>query len=170
MDKDYNVKVADFGLSVPNTPDGFAARGRCGYIRCIAPEILTKREYSSKSDVYSYAILLWYVWQRVSRPATEANHTRRELLTCKEPYEGLSMHDIRKMIIEDIKPDIGEIKKLKVSHLDVYFRSDLTRVTQVTDTIVSLIERCWDKDPNVRPSFGQILDTLDEVNQSLLNY
>jgi ankyrin repeat protein len=128
VDKDYNVKVADFGLSVPNTPESFAARGRCGYIRCIAPEILTKREYSSKSDVYSYAILLW------------------ELLTCKEPYEGVSMHDIRKMIIADIKPDIEEIKKLKV-----------------TDTIVSLIERCWDKDPNLRPSFGQILDTLDEI-------
>jgi serine/threonine protein kinase len=60
VDKDYNVKVADFGLSVPNTPESFAARGRCGYIRCIAPEILIKREYSSKSDVYSYAILLWY--------------------------------------------------------------------------------------------------------------
>lgn len=38
----------------------------------------------------------------------------------------------------------------------------------MTDTIVSLIERCWDKDPNLRPSFGQILDTLDEVTQSIL--
>jgi len=59
VNKDYNVKVADFGLSVPNTPESFGARGRCGYIRCIAPEILTRREYSTKSDVYSYGILLW---------------------------------------------------------------------------------------------------------------
>jgi hypothetical protein len=33
------------------------------------------------------------------------------------------MHDIRKMIIADIKPDIEEIKKLKVSHLHVHLMS-----------------------------------------------
>jgi hypothetical protein len=51
------------------------------------------------------------------------NVASRELLTCKEPYEGVSMHDIRKMIIADIKPDIEEIKKLKVSHLHVHLMS-----------------------------------------------
>jgi hypothetical protein len=35
------------------------------------------------------------------------------------------MHDIRKMIIADIKPDIEEIKKLKVSRLYMHLMSGI---------------------------------------------
>ena len=57
MDHSFNVKVADFGLC--RIKDCNAVMTRCGTAAWTAPEILNGFDYNEKSDVYSFAIILW---------------------------------------------------------------------------------------------------------------
>ncbi|XP_019863440.1 PREDICTED: tyrosine-protein kinase Btk29A-like, partial [Amphimedon queenslandica] len=57
------VKVAGFG-SARYVPDNeyTASEGTEFAVKWIAPEVITHARYSSKSDVWSYGILLWELW------------------------------------------------------------------------------------------------------------
>jgi sterile alpha motif and leucine zipper-containing kinase AZK len=84
VDRNYSVKVADFGLSVPYWSDSQILHGKCGHIKCIAPEILMKNAYNLASDVYSFGILLW------------------EILSCCEPYKNMTVAEVKQCILRDI--------------------------------------------------------------------
>lgn len=69
----YNevCKVGDFGLlrELPKDEEIYisATRGPAP-IRWMAPESLKKREFSTASDVWSYGILLWEMYQPSKTP------------------------------------------------------------------------------------------------------
>lgn len=55
---DYTVKVADFGLS--KTTTGKTMNSKVGSLNWCPPEILLKKmPYTTKSDVYSYGMVLY---------------------------------------------------------------------------------------------------------------
>lgn len=57
------VKVADFGLARFVIDDEYtASEGTKFPIKWAAPEVITHAKFSSKSDVWSYGILLWELW------------------------------------------------------------------------------------------------------------
>ena len=56
--KDYQAKIADFGISRTVTQDMTMTR-RAGTTRWTAPEVLDGKKYTEKADVYSYSIVLW---------------------------------------------------------------------------------------------------------------
>eukprot|EP00727_Mastigamoeba_balamuthi_P004586 m51a1_g14125 putative tyrosine-protein kinase frk (929) ;mRNA; r:200227-203631 len=62
----YAVKVADFGLAVPE--DYYVARQRPVPVRWTAPEALARRRFSAASDVWSYGVVLWELWSRGAEP------------------------------------------------------------------------------------------------------
>jgi len=80
VDEDYVAHVADFGLSEQLKSQRLRAKGRCGYVRCVAPEVFLKKEYNLSSDIYSYGMLLY------------------ELLTCRSAFDGVSYKDIKLLI------------------------------------------------------------------------
>jgi len=57
MDKDKNVKVADFCLSRVKT--SMVMEGRQGTPTYMAPEMITHNEFDEKADVYSFGIIVW---------------------------------------------------------------------------------------------------------------
>jgi serine/threonine protein kinase len=87
VDEAYTIKVADFGLSQPlqSREHREHATGRCGYIRCIPPEVFKNREFSLSSDVWAYGMLLY------------------ELLTLTQPYDGASYSDIRRFVKKNVR-------------------------------------------------------------------
>eukprot|EP01087_Luapelamoeba_hula_P010598 TRINITY_DN2811_c0_g1_i2.p1 TRINITY_DN2811_c0_g1~~TRINITY_DN2811_c0_g1_i2.p1 ORF type:complete len:711 (-),score=170.90 TRINITY_DN2811_c0_g1_i2:53-2185(-) len=57
VDKNWVVKVADFGLSKVKQKD--KSQGTTGSPIYMAPEVLSDKPYDEKADVYSFGILLW---------------------------------------------------------------------------------------------------------------
>jgi len=62
IDKDWNIKVADFGLA--RTLDDDVTMTSCGTPSHVAPEIINHLQYSYKADVYSFGICLYEICVR----------------------------------------------------------------------------------------------------------
>lgn len=75
VDKDWNVKVADFGLSRDNDSND-ATMTACGTPSWAAPEVIRHQKYSFKADVFSFAICLW------------------EMCTRSKPYEDIPPYQV----------------------------------------------------------------------------
>jgi hypothetical protein len=125
MDKDWNVKVCDFGLSTA------VERGKMwededdipGTPLWMAPEVMLGKALGPKSDVYSFGLCLW------------------EFFSCQEPYQAFTnFNDFRRAVCFKFE------------------RPKLVPATVCPEAISKLIVRCWDSDPNVRPSFAELLD------------
>ncbi len=69
LTRERRAKVADFGLSkcedlrtqLPQPSQGRDAKGTSAYM---APELLKDNVFSEKSDVYSFAMVIWEIWDR----------------------------------------------------------------------------------------------------------
>lgn len=60
LDKDYNCKVGDFGLTrISRGAAAVQMTGQCGTFQYMAVEVLANKPYSEKADVFSFGILLW---------------------------------------------------------------------------------------------------------------
>jgi tyrosine-protein kinase Tec len=63
------VKVGDFGLARFVVDDEYtASEGTKFPIKWAAPEVITHARFSSKSDVWSYGILMWELWSGGKTP------------------------------------------------------------------------------------------------------
>jgi serine/threonine protein kinase len=70
LDKEYRVKLIDFGLSVPNTPAFRGPGNRTGTIQYMAPELIRREPIDERIDVFGFGVVAF------------------ELLTGSLPYPG----------------------------------------------------------------------------------
>ncbi|VAI00709.1 unnamed protein product [Triticum turgidum subsp. durum] len=59
VDKKYTVKVCDFGLSRLKANTYLSSKSLAGTPEWMAPEVLRDEPSNEKSDVYSFAVILW---------------------------------------------------------------------------------------------------------------
>lgn len=131
------LKITDFGLAKvrpdPTTTetDQFRMTGETGSYRFMAPEVFRHEEYSEKVDMYSFAMILYY------------------LLLGRPPWEQDSgMIAAQKAAIDGERPVIDRSWDI---------------------ALVSLLQRCWDENQKVRPSFAVILTELSEYSENALH-
>ncbi|WAR25674.1 MET-like protein [Mya arenaria] len=77
LDEDFHVKVADFGLSRDiYEKDYYASENKKTMlpVKWMALECLEKGKYSSKSDVWSFGIVLWELMTRGVNPYPEVDN------------------------------------------------------------------------------------------------
>jgi serine/threonine protein kinase len=91
----YHIKIADFGLShMKNNPTkGAGVYSVCGTRCYIAPEVLQKKPYDTKADVFSYGVVLC------------------EMITGTYPFETLESretHSLNEMVVSGIRPHIPD--------------------------------------------------------------
>ncbi|KAK3159077.1 hypothetical protein QOZ80_2AG0145410 [Eleusine coracana subsp. coracana] len=73
VDKNWVVKVCDFGLSRMKNNTFLSSRSTAGTAEWMAPEVLRNEPSDEKCDVFSYGVILW------------------ELCTLLQPWEGIIM-------------------------------------------------------------------------------
>ncbi|GIL51430.1 hypothetical protein Vafri_7415 [Volvox africanus] len=100
VDKDYTIKVCDFGLSQVKMNTFLTAKSQGGSPAWMAPEILRGEQCDEKSDVFSFGVILY------------------ELVTGKEPWDELNpmqvvgavgFHGRRMELPPDLAPNVTEL-------------------------------------------------------------
>nr|BAU59088.1 protein kinase-like [Oryza sativa Indica Group]BBD82437.1 protein kinase-like [Oryza sativa Indica Group] len=122
VDKNWTVKVADFGLSRLKLETFLTTKTGKGTPQWMAPEVL-RNEPSNEN----YGVILW------------------EIATQKIPWDNLNtMQVVGAVGFMDHRLDIP-------SDVDPHW--------------ASMIESCWDSDPQRRPSFQELLDQLRDLQK-----
>jgi len=69
VDSSFRCKVSDFGHARNVGEEEYyeATSGRIA-VRWVAPECITNRKYSEKSDVWSFGVLMWEIWTNAAEP------------------------------------------------------------------------------------------------------
>mmetsp|Transcript_17222 Transcript_17222/g.29764 ORF Transcript_17222/g.29764 Transcript_17222/m.29764 type:complete len:401 (+) Transcript_17222:64-1266(+) len=89
LDKDFNVKLADFGLSCVRPSLQTMLTDRVGTPVFMAPELLLNRPYTEKVDIYSFGLCLW------------------EMITGLNPYtEAKSLEGLTNIVVSGTRPAI----------------------------------------------------------------
>jgi len=86
---EWRAKVADFGMT--RFQDSKNVMTTCGTPLWMAPEIIRRKEYNYKVDVYSYGVVLW------------------EIYTRKIPYKSLKIpakYLVKKVAMDNLRPRI----------------------------------------------------------------
>ncbi|KAJ6304309.1 hypothetical protein OIU77_018055 [Salix suchowensis] len=161
LDENLCPHLADFGLaeyqknlkgvslenwrSSGKPTGGFHKKNMVGTLIYMAPEILRKEIHTEKSDVYSFGI------------------TINELLTGVVPYTDLRAEAQAHTVLEMNYTE----QQLTASVVSGKLRPALAGLgSGASASILSLIQRCWDDNPQKRPSFTDILLELDPILES----
>uniref|UniRef100_A0A453EVK7 protein-serine/threonine phosphatase n=2 Tax=Aegilops tauschii subsp. strangulata TaxID=200361 RepID=A0A453EVK7_AEGTS len=165
LDKDLLPHLADFGLAMyqkdiksvsaenwkssGKPTGGFYKKNMVGTLIYMAPEILRKDLHTEKSDVYSFAISI------------------NELLTGVVPYTDLRAEAQAHTILEMTYTE----QQLTSAVVSQGLRPALALPESGSPpSLLSLIQRSWDSDPERRPSFGDIIEELNVIQKHLVTY
>ncbi|KAL5546796.1 hypothetical protein UlMin_006483 [Ulmus minor] len=160
LDKDLHPHLADFGLaehkknlakvSVENwrssgkPTGGFHKKNMVGTLIYMAPEILKKEVHTEKSDVYSFGISI------------------NELITGVVPYTDLRTEAQAHTVLEMNYTE----QQLTAAVVSEGLRPVLSGPeSSVPSTLLSLIQRCWDANPQSRPSFQDIVAEFGSISE-----
>lgn len=110
LDQDWSVKLIDFGLVVPNTPQFQAPGNRTGTANYMAPELIKRQRTDQRLDVFSYAVtcyemcakqLPWKaaetleaVMQHINTPPAPLQEVAKGIdpMVCQAIMKGLAVH------------------------------------------------------------------------------
>ncbi|XP_057770494.1 probable serine/threonine-protein kinase SIS8 isoform X2 [Salvia miltiorrhiza] len=129
VDKNWVVKVCDFGLSRMKHSTFLSSRSTAGTAEWMAPEVLRNEPSNEKCDVYSFGVILW------------------ELCTMRQPWGGMNPMQV-----------VGAVG---FQHRRLDIPDDMDPV------IRGIVLRCWETDPNLRPTFGEIMAALKPLQKSI---
>ncbi|GMI84669.1 VITAMIN C DEFECTIVE 3 [Hibiscus trionum] len=160
LDRNFSAHLADFGLaeykkdlkrvtienwrSSGKPTGGFHKKNMVGTLIYMAPEILTKEIHTEKSDVYSFGVSI------------------NELLTGIVPYTDIRAEAQAHTVLEMNYTE----QQLTAAVSSGGLRPVLAGIDSgVPASILSLIQKCWDANPQNRPSFDDIVVELDGILQ-----
>ncbi|XVE95726.1 hypothetical protein REPUB_Repub02eG0124200 [Reevesia pubescens] len=160
LDRDFSARLADFGLaeykkdlrgvstenwrSSGKPTGGFHKKNMVGTLIYMAPEILTKEIHTEKSDVYSFGVSI------------------NELLTGVIPYTDIRAEAQAHTVLEMNYTE----QQLTAAVVSGGLRPVLAGIESgVPASMLSLIQKCWDANPQNRPSFNDIVLELDDILQ-----
>ncbi|KAG6675836.1 hypothetical protein I3842_15G124600 [Carya illinoinensis] len=129
VDKNWVVKVCDFGLSRMKNSTYLSSRSTAGTAEWMAPEVLRNEPANEKCDVYSFGVILW------------------ELSTLQQPWGGMNPMQV-----------VGAVG-FQHRRLDI--------PNDMDPTIADIIQKCWQTDPKLRPTFAEIMAALKPLQKPI---
>ena len=98
LDKNYVAKIADFGWARLRNEHMTKLRGT---FQWMAPEVISKENYTEKADVYSFGIILWEFWSK--DPPYKGVKAKEVAIKVK------NNKDYRPVIPDDVPEEIAEL-------------------------------------------------------------
>jgi serine/threonine protein kinase len=101
--EESSIKLIDFGLVVPNTPDFRKPGNRTGTANYMAPELVRRQPTDQRIDIYSYAVTCYEMCAR-RYPWDSALSSEAVMLRVNQPPEDIRQHapDIDEQLAEII--------------------------------------------------------------------
>jgi len=90
LDEHDHVFVTDFGLARVKTSAYASTKSSIGPVQHMAPESIAKKQFSEKSDVFAFAVLMWEVTHR------------------RDPYAGEEAFQIAMGVVQGTRLDVDE--------------------------------------------------------------
>lgn len=84
------IKLMDFGLVVPNTPDFRKPGNRTGTANYMAPELVRRQSTDQRIDIYSYAVTCYEMW--TGRFPWESGQSEAVMQRVNQPPEDIRQH------------------------------------------------------------------------------
>ncbi|KAM5284973.1 tyrosine-protein kinase Tec isoform 1-T3 [Hipposideros larvatus] len=120
------VKVSDFGMARYVLDDQYTSSSGAKFpVKWCPPEVFNYSRFSSKSDVWSFGVLMWEVF-------TEG----------RMPFEKNTNYEVVTMVTRGHR---------------------LYRPKLASNYVYEVMLRCWQEKPEARPSFEDLLRTIDEL-------
>ncbi|XP_074561136.1 serine/threonine-protein kinase PCRK1-like isoform X2 [Curcuma longa] len=143
LDEDWKAKLSDFGLARQGPTEGIthvstAVVGTLGYA---APEYLQTGRLTSKSDVWSYGVVLY------------------ELITGRRPIDRNRPRGEQKLL-EWVKPYITDAKKLRII-MDPKLQDDYS--LKSATRLVYVANRCLVRLPKSRPKMSEVVEMVQQI-------
>jgi len=95
-------------------------------LRWMPPEAIFDDEFSEKSDVWSYGVLVWEIY------------TLGQM-----PYHDRSNEEVLKCVKDDLR---------------------LPKPDNCPDTVLEVLDKCWEGNPLARPTFQELLDDVNGIS------
>lgn len=131
LDRNSVAKVADFGLSKAETSE---TDNEAFPILWSPLEVLTKRQFSIKSDVWSFGITMWEIFS-----------------FGEKPYNGMKHNDLKNFLKN----------KKRIDPPRVYLKED-NADKNISRVFKEIMMKCWEGQPADRPSFAEVGRMLQE--------
>jgi len=126
LDRNGVAKVADFGLSKGK---GEATDNEAFPILWSPPEVLSRREFSSKSDVWSFGITMWEIFS-----------------FGEKPYNGMKHNDLKNFLK----------REERIAVPAPYLKEPPNAKEIVKKVYDEIMWKCWMKKPEDRPTFTEL--------------
>lgn len=165
----YQAKIADFGMGLEIDEGNYEPTGSSALpVKWSAPEVMNKREYTTKSDVWSFGVVLWEMFSRGETPYT--NLTNKQTIDKIERGERLEKPDECPDVVYELMMDCWKTSATKRPtfsdiHSRIYKISDRPGGDTVTEEIIETIESdsvTPDYYQNETPVPGNGLEEIDE--------
>ncbi|EDR22552.1 tyrosine protein kinase, putative [Entamoeba dispar SAW760] len=168
-------KVADLGLSRKSETGEYAAKSTAKTmpIRWTAPEAAARGIFTIKNDVWAYGITLWELFTKGKLPYSALN--KEDVIPSVNAGTRLEKPDYLKHPIQTINRSACEEE---VSEDDGYgeTQEELSKSTKIEESddeigndIWEMMYRCWDIEPQKRPTFKEIYKILEKVMEKIPN-
>lgn len=130
--------VNDIGASKENSD---SRKAIAGTIPWVAPEVFLNHVHSDKSDIFSFAIVIWEIFME------------------KHPY------------LDELtsEPPVYDVPALVEAIVDKGYRPHLILQNCLESSdLFNLIRKCWERDIQLRPDWNEIITTLDCVRDEFM--
>lgn len=91
IDTDHHIKLIDFGLCVPNTPEFRRPGNRTGSANYMAPELIKRQPTDQRIDIFSYAVTCYEMWCK-KLPWPEGNSLEAVIQHINNPPDSIEEH------------------------------------------------------------------------------
>lgn len=141
------LKISDFGMS--RIGDYVHKNTSKQPLRWMAPESIEQFTCTSKSDVWSFGVVLWEIGT-LGKFHLHSKQSCWFFLVGAFPYDSISNDYILEYLLYSLKKGIR-----------------LMRPEICTDELYSLMLKCWSMNPEERPSFQKIVSFLSGEKKTI---